>query len=186
MLISAHDGFPRWAGSGADFLEIDVRRTKEGVFVLSHDEVKPGAVSVTFDEVEPGAGALQLDLKEEGDEVDLVHDVLQRFPADRLVVTTAEDQSISAVKARFPNIRAGLTVAEDVNDATRRRVQRCGADFIALHHLYAKRFGEYGVPVWLWTVDDENLLKRYLKDKRIEAIITNRPDLALRLRKDRS
>jgi glycerophosphoryl diester phosphodiesterase len=183
VLISAHDGFPRWVGCGADFLEIDIRRTKQGVFILSHDEPLPGAVSLMLDEVRSVTERLQLDLKDDpGFELEL----LSRFPADRVVVTTAEDESIKTVKDHFPTIRAGLTLAEDVDDSTRQRVKACGADFIALHHLYAKRFGEYGVPVWLWTVDDKRLLKRYLNDKRIEAIITNRPDIALRLRKDRS
>lgn len=186
MVISAHDGFPRWVGSGADYLEIDIRRDREGTFLLSHDELQPGSVNLTLDAVEPAAGALQLDLKESGYEAELIRHVLQRFPAERLIVTTAEDESISAIKDQFPHIRAGLTVAEDVNVATRLRVQQCRADFLALHHLYAKRFGNYGVPVWLWTVDDERLLKRHLNDARIDGIITNRPDLALRLRKDRS
>lgn len=182
MLIVAHDGFPRWVDAGADFLEIDIRRSKDGVFVLSHDEPEPGAKNITLDETRGLSERLQLDLKEP----DLVADLLRRFPADRVVVTTAIDDSITQVKDQFPQVRAGLTLGEKVNDSTRKRIQACGADFIALDHRYAKRFGDYGVPVWLWTVDDEPQLERFLKDKRIEAIITNRPDLALRLRKDRS
>jgi glycerophosphoryl diester phosphodiesterase len=182
VLIVAHDGFPRSTGAGADFLEIDIRRTKDGVFVLSHDEPEPGAKNTALDEVRDVSERLQLDLKQPG----LVADLLRQFPAGRIVVTTAFDESIRAVKDQFPQVRAGLTLAEKVNDSTRQRIQACGADFIALDHRYAKRFGDYGVPVWLWTVDDERLLKRFLKDTRIEALITNRPDLALGLRKDRS
>ena len=45
---------------------------------------------------------------------------------------------------------------------------------------------DQGVPIWVWTVDDKRLMQRFIKDRRIEAIITNRPDLALRLRSERA
>jgi glycerophosphoryl diester phosphodiesterase len=40
--------------------------------------------------------------------------------------------------------------------------------------------------LWIWTVDDRRLMERFMKDKRVEAIITDRPNLALRLRSARS
>jgi glycerophosphoryl diester phosphodiesterase len=65
------------------------------------------------------------------------------------------------------------------------------ADFIALDHQYASEealtFCERNrIAVWLWTVDDKRLLKRCMRDRRIEGLITNRPDLALKLRRARS
>jgi glycerophosphoryl diester phosphodiesterase len=37
-------------------------------------------------------------------------------------------------------------------------------------------------PVFVWTVNDEEMLGRLLNDRRIYAIITDRPDLAASLR----
>ena len=43
-----------------------------------------------------------------------------------------------------------------------------------------------GKPIWVWTVDDPDLMRRLMQDNRVECLITNRPDLALRLRTARS
>ena len=182
MLISAHDGYPRWAGAGADFLEIDVRQASNGAFILSHhepaeDEAVPGLEDAL------GTGCpLQLDLKEAGFEREVIRHVLRRLPAEKLAVTTGMDGSIKTVKESFPDVRAGLTLAEDLTGSTWRRIEDCHADFVALDHRYAASYARQPVHVWLWTVDDELLLERYLEEGWPEAIITNRPDLALRLR----
>lgn len=186
MLISAHDGYPRWVDSGADFLEIDVRRSAGGAFILSHDEPAAGVRVPALDAALSVGRALQLDLKEDGLEEDLILHVLRHLAADEFVVTSGSDASINAVKASFPQVRAGLTLAEELADSTRRRIERCHADFVALDHRYEPRFKASPVPVWLWTVDDPRLLQRYVEDGWAEALITNRPELALRLRKGRS
>jgi glycerophosphoryl diester phosphodiesterase len=38
------------------------------------------------------------------------------------------------------------------------------------------------VPAWVWTVDDEPGIARFLADSRVTTLITNRPDIALMLR----
>ena len=189
MLISAHDGYPRWLESGADFLEIDVRRTADGLTVLSHDEPQPAVDHLGFDEVLRAAArrvGLQLDLKEPGYEIEVVRHALESVAPEQLAVTTAIDESIRMLKDHFPEIRAGLTLGEQLAESTVRRVERCHADFIALNHHYLRWYKGFTVPIWVWTVDDERSMKRYLNNDRVEAIITNRPDIALRLRKDRS
>jgi hypothetical protein len=37
-------------------------------------------------------------------------------------------------------------------------------------------------PVWVWTVNDEPLMTDLLGDRRIQGIITDRPDVGLHLR----
>jgi len=185
LIVSAHQGYPRWLDSGADFLEIDIRRTKDGVIVVSHDEPRPGERHVTLREVAESASGrigLHLDLKEPGYEVDLIRLALERLPASKLVVTAEMHESIRLIKARFPEIRAGLT---------RGRVEPNDADFTALDQRYASNDAlelceRYGIKVWVWTVDDRRLMERFVNDRRVEGLITNRPDLALKLRSARS
>lgn len=186
VLISAHDGFPRWAGAGADYLEVDVRRDRSGTFILAHDEPRAGAPFVTLEAALGGSEGLQLDLKQRGWEVEVVEFALGRRPPERLAVTTGEDESIRIVKERFPEIRAGLTLGERPSASTWDRIARCHADFVALDHRYARWFAQSRLPVWLWTVDGDRLLKRYLGQKWVECVITNRPERALELRKGRS
>ncbi len=185
LIVSAHRGYPRWLNSGADFLEIDIRRTQGGVIVISHDELQPGDNHVTFDEVLHAAAGrigLQLDLKQPGYELELVRSALDRLPPEKIVVTTEMDESIHLIKDRFPEVRVGLTSE---------RVEPGPADFIALDQQYANASAlnaaeRYGIEVWVWTVDDRRLMQRFIKDRRVAGIITNRPDLALKLRTARS
>lgn len=186
VLVSAHDGYPRWTESGADFLEIDIRRAPDGTMVLSHDELQPGAVHVTLAEALRSARPLQLDLKEPGYEVAVLRQALQSHRADQVVVTTADDDSVRAVKDHFPEVRAGLTLGERFSAATLQRIEGCQADFISVDEWYVRWFDPAPRPVWVWTVDDERKLRHYLNDHRIEVVITNLPDLALRIRSGRA
>ena len=185
LIVSAHQGYPRLLNSGADFLEVDIRRTKDGVIVISHDEPRLGGEHVTLDELLGAAAGrigLQLDLKEAGYEVELIRSALERLPPEKLVVTTEMEDSIRLIKEQFPQIRAGLTT---------QRVEPNHADFIALDQQYASADAlalaeRYGIKVWVWTVDDRRLMERFVNDRRVEGLITNRPDVALKLRTARS
>ncbi len=186
MLISAHDGYPRWVDSDADLIEVDVRRDARGRLILAHDEPAPGADRPPLDAVLRAAAAVQLDLKESGYEHEIVEQALQHLPADRIVITTGMDDSVKTIKDRFPHVRAGLTLAEKLTQWTWGRIERCHANFVALDHRYADFYARQPLRVWLWTVDDDALLRRYLDEGWPEALITNRPDVALRLRKARA
>ena len=186
MLINAHDGFPLWVGAGADFLEVDVRRAADGTFVLSHDEPAAGARPPSLDDALRAGCPLQLDLKEDGTEEALIQHALRHVAATAIAVTTGADDSVKTVKEAFPQVRCGLTLAEEPGESTWRRIDRCHADFVAVDHRYAHHWATSDLPVWLWTVDDERLLKRYIGEGWPEAIITNRPVLALKIRKGRS
>ena len=170
MLISAHAGFPRWLHSGADFIELDIRRDGGGRVVIAHDEVQPGDKHATYDEVlgaMNGSIGLHLDLKEAGFEVDLVTRALERVPPNRLVVTPDFTESGRVIKERFPQIRVSPI------------------DFVTVDQRYIGD-ARQGLPIWVWTVDDRKLMRRLMADPRIECIVTNRPDVALKLRRARS
>jgi glycerophosphoryl diester phosphodiesterase len=171
VIVSAHDGYPRLLHSGADFIEIDVRRDAGGAIILAHDEPRPGRRYPTLDQVLAeidGRSGLHLDLKEAGFETELMTRVLARLPPHRVVATPDFGESVRAIKEGFPEVRVSPV------------------DFVAVDH---DKLGDYSgprLPIWVWTVDEKRSMKRYMKDARIEGIITNRPDLALKLRKARS
>ena len=148
-LISAHRGscgiaglpaaerYDRAIALGVDYVELDVRRTADGVRVNYHDGVTPahrpvggvtywelkselGSELLTLAEVldvVAGRAGLHVDLKDPGDEAGVVQAVLERDAATRFVVTTGEVSSIRAVKARFPSVQAGLTLGTDMTGA---------------------------------------------------------------------
>ncbi len=231
--ISAHrgrcgvDGLPaaeryrRAIELGVDYVEFDVRRTADGVYVTYHDPRTPSGHSITnltFEEVTAELGSelltlhelldiangpvgLHIDLKEVGYEAEIVNLALAHFNAGQFVITSLEDVSIRIIKEQFPQVRAGLSLGRDADEVPvwrrlivrlselfpDRRLRRCHADFAAVHQRLARiRLLRYcarkRVPAWVWTVDDEAEIARFLADPRVTTLITNRPDVALRMR----
>ncbi|MHB8688739.1 MAG: glycerophosphodiester phosphodiesterase, partial [Candidatus Dormibacteraceae bacterium] len=148
-LISAHRGGRIAAGEtaaeryrraielGVDFVEFDVRRTRDDVTVICHDDCTAsgrvvrelayreltqelGAEALTFDElleVAAGRVGLHLDLKEPGYEAEVVRAALDRSPVERLVITSGGHE-IRAIKEEFPQVRVGLSIGDDLGGLT--------------------------------------------------------------------
>jgi glycerophosphoryl diester phosphodiesterase len=144
---------------------------------------------------------LHVDLKEPGCEEEIVRMVLARVDEAGFVVTTGEVEAVRTIKERFPTVRAGLTLGTDMTNArawataTERwselfpgaRIERSNADFVAAHQQLARiRLLGYcagrRIPAWVWTVDEEAEIARFMSDPRVTTLITNRPDVALRFR----
>lgn len=163
-----------------------------------------GSQAQTLDEVldiaKTGPVRLHVDLKEPGREPEVVGRLLDRFDVTQVVVT-GEDASVLNVKQQFPEVQAGLTLGWESTGATpwrtmrvrlselfpSRRLAGCHADFVAAHEQLARvRLLAYcarrRMPAWVWTVNDEAEIGRLVRDPRVSVLITDRPDIALRLR----
>jgi glycerophosphoryl diester phosphodiesterase len=231
-LVSAHRGggivdgetakerYLRAIGLGVDFVEFDIRKTRDGVCVICHDDCTASGRAIsefayhdltdelageamTFEELLGIAGGrvgLHLDLKETGYEAEVVNLALAAGPLDRLVITGG-DATIRNVKEQFPHVRAGLSLGDDLKHVSAwlapgvrlselfpgRRIRRSHADFVAVHHQLAElnvlRWAHrHGVDAWVWTVDDERDIARFVNSSRVATLITNQPAVALRLR----
>ncbi|MFF7853118.1 glycerophosphodiester phosphodiesterase family protein [Streptomyces sp. NPDC007904] len=129
--------------SGAEYVEFDVRRTADGVFVVHHDARVGGTgpalrtlthaelneragypVPVVDDVMELVAGRLvgHFDLKEPGHERELLDRATALLGADGCVATTLEDRSAAAVTAAFPRVRTLLSLGRDGRDIGRGRL----------------------------------------------------------------
>ena len=218
--LAAGERYMRAIAMGVDFVEIDIRRTTDGVFVNYHDDRTPSGRAVrdlSCAELESELGAelvragdlmemvdgkvgLHVDVKEEGYEADVVR-FIQAGCARSEIVFTSGDAPIRAIKEQFPNVRTGLSLGDDLDGAPpwrylqvrwselypRARLQRCHADFAAVHQRLARiRVLDYcagaNVPAWVWTVDDEADIASFMRDTRVAVLITDRPDLALKIR----
>ena len=142
-----------------------------------------------------------LDLKETGYEESVVALASSVLGPGNFVVTTLEDASVATIKRAFPEVRTALSLGRSLRGVPRRqwaavrhselfplpRIRTCGADLVAVNYRIA-RLGvagachRSGVGVMVWTVDQDPLIDQFLRDQRIEVLVTNRPDHAARRR----
>lgn len=221
---SAAGRYERAIRLGVDYVEFDVRKTKDLVSIVYHDDCTAsgrlirdfayrdlteelGPEALTFEEMLDIAAAkvgLHLDLKEVGYEAEIVHAVRDRRALETLVITSADDV-VRAVKEQFSEVRTGLSLGDELKGARpwtklrvrlseafpRIRIERSNADFVAVEWELAdfnvlRYCARHGLPAWVWTVDEEPAVRHFLADPRVTTLITNRPDLALKLRSARS
>jgi len=213
------ESFEEALRAGADMIEFDVRRTKDGILIAHHDRFVHGkpVSGLTYGEIEEdlrarhvhvprleevldfarGRIGMDVEIKEEGYEDQLIELVRSRFGEDGFVVTSFNDSSVRRIKDDFPWVRTGLILGRKKPDdyiETRfseffpmKRCRIARADFL-VPHFRLLRFGflsrarRNNKPVYVWTVNDEKMMERFARDSRIEAIITDRPDLAVRAR----
>lgn len=191
---------------GADAIEFDVRRTRDGRLIAFHDaEVAGTPVSgLTHAEIGRLTGhvppllaevleltrgriGLDIEVKEDG----YVEQVLAavREP-DAVVITSFLDAVVAASKRLRPELKTGLLLGRRPAELHPiARAERCDADYIAPHFTLArlgalKRAAAAGFPAVVWTVNQDEAIRGFLADDRVVAIITDLPARALELRDD--
>jgi len=203
---------------GADMIEFDVRRTKDNIFIVYHDEfiknkpikalpygkinkmVRTQGFSIpTVEEVlkyTRGKIKLDVELKEEGFEKEMVELLSKYFKEDQYVITSFNDSSLKIIKDNYPKIKVGLLLGKfraplltRISELfSMKRYKKARADFLVAHWRllrvgFLERAQRSHKPVIVWTVNDEKMMVRLFKDRRVYAMITDKPDLAVSLRK---
>lgn len=131
------EAFEKAIAMGADAIEFDVRRTRDGVFVAHHDSSVEGSSTPlskqTLDEAQDmarsagfeiptleqtlnlcrGRIGLDIELKEERYEQEIVAVIQAHVSADDIVITSFNDRSIREVKSHWPQVRTGLILGVD-------------------------------------------------------------------------
>lgn len=224
-LVSAHKGGTERAQAatyeayrdavttGAEYVELDIRKTGDGVLVVRHDPLAPSGAG--YEQLCESAGhqvprvadvlgliagqaRAHLDLKETGYEAEVIDLATQAVGAGAFIVTTLEDESVSAIKRAFPGVPTALSVGRDLSRVPRSRwagiraselfplprLRACGADWISVNYKLA-RLGvvrdchRAGLGIMVWTVDSTRLTDAFLADPRVGVLVTNRPRQAL-------
>jgi len=142
---------------------------------------------------------LDVELKEEGYEKEVVTLISTYFQKDQFVITSFHDSCIKRVKENDPEIKTGLIlgILKPSNLIfTRlseffpiRRCKKARADFLVpnwelLKFGFLNRVKSENIPVLIWTVNDEEMIRKLLHDERVDGIITDRPDFAMLLRQE--
>ncbi|MEU0287694.1 glycerophosphodiester phosphodiesterase family protein [Streptomyces sp. NPDC052492] len=142
-----------------------------------------------------------LDLKETGYERELIDRAAALLGEDGFVATTLEDRSVAAVTAARPGVRTLLSLGRDGRGLGRRRLVRtrisellplrrvraCGAHGVAVHQRLARatvlrEAARAGLFTMVWTVNEDTAMRAFLRDPRVDVLVTDRPRHAVRLR----
>jgi glycerophosphoryl diester phosphodiesterase len=149
---------------GADAIELDVRRTSDGVLVVRHNASSRGVpvalltypALVRLSRHEPplldtvlelcaGRIALDIEIKEPGYEAEVLELVSRRFSRKQLLYTSFEESVISTIRRLDPGARCGLLLGPGLLHSRAPRyetlpfelAERCGADLLAVHQWLA-------------------------------------------------
>jgi glycerophosphoryl diester phosphodiesterase len=188
---------------GADMIELDVRRTRDGHLIAFHDaRVKAvptsslpyEALRVKGTRSRPplladvltlakGRIALNLEVKEPG-YVEETITLLRPFGLERCLVSSFLDDVVIKAKALAPELRTGLVIATGLRRALTVRLPASKADCLCLYRRLAdttalSKAAAAGVRCIVWTVNAPRAMDRYLDHPAVEGVITDRPALAL-------
>lgn len=151
---------------GADMIEFDVRRTRDGELIAFHDAVAAGASvhTLTRDEIAAATGVraplltevlrtcagrirLDVELKEDGYVADVMGVLRAAFDPAQMIVTSFLPAVVAQAKDTFPEVKTGLLVGEggSVADLPARLrelypidlARRVRADYLAPHYRLA-------------------------------------------------
>jgi glycerophosphoryl diester phosphodiesterase len=186
---------------GADGVELDVRRVAGGALVVHHDPLLNGnAVRQLADGSLPTlavaldasvGGIVDAELKTDGDVPEDVASAFCTFLSDRgardrVFASSFDPVALRTVRALRPDLETALVVDArgDVGAAIREAAR---AGHRALHpewelvdRALVERARALGLAVRVWTVNDENELRR-LARLGVDGLITDVPDVALRV-----
>ena len=140
--------------------------------------------------------ALDIEIKEEGYEDRIVELTTKHLKYTDFVIKSFNDASVRKIKDLDPQIEVGLLlgkvrgkfplVSVMAQFFPEYRIFKTGADFVSPHFRLLKfgflwRMKLLNKPVYVWTVNEERRLVKLVRRNDIAAIITDRPELAMKL-----
>jgi glycerophosphoryl diester phosphodiesterase len=194
---------------GADMVELDVRRTREGEFIVHHDEAIGGDRLSDMDfgealgrasiegyllprltemlEFAKGRIRLDVEIKETGYEEEILRTICDYLSPEDFCITSFALSSIAQVRRLDSGVRLGLLCSDIAGAAALQMFRESPADFLAPEHVILNdatlaEAAQSKIPLLPWTVNDPATIARFLQQPPVFGIITDRPVEALQIR----
>ncbi|MFC1810711.1 glycerophosphodiester phosphodiesterase [Patescibacteria group bacterium] len=198
------DAFKKAITIGAPYFELDIRQTKDKKVVCFHDpEIQNQKVEdLNFKELIDLSGIdvplfedvlkltkgkikLLCEIKEENYEKETIKQIRAHYNIDDVIVVSFKEGILIKIHKQDPKIKTGLIIGKRNFDKIF-KIKHCGAKYLMLSFIYIKLkipfiAKLFGIKVFTWTVNDPELIVKYIKDKNIFGIITDEPQKALKL-----
>lgn len=200
--------FKRAILDGADFIEFDVRRSKDGCLVIHHDASISGMclkdlklseinrlafdqgyeVPVLEDVLRHCLNSIMLDveIKEPDITSETIKQILRYYSPDGFMITSFFDEALMIAGTRYSGIKKGLLFDKDSSQNLEKRIVKLKPDFILPHFsIFDQNIKDicikFNLPAILWTVNDEKSMKQYISDPSVAGIISDYPEKALKI-----
>jgi glycerophosphoryl diester phosphodiesterase len=205
--------------AGAGYLEFDVRLTADHQLVAYHDARLPSGQEVAATgyaemcraagyevpttseliQLMAGRAGAHVDLKDPAAGAAVIAQALGLLAPASIVLTSRDPATVRTVKARHPEVGAGLTIGGNATESVRYAARWLGparwvdavaaatADWAAVHHRLAgigvlAECRRRGVRTMVWTVTADASLRRWLARTDVDVVVTDRPARAAVLR----
>jgi glycerophosphoryl diester phosphodiesterase len=140
--------------------------------------------------------ALDIEIKEEGYEEQIVSLTTKYFSYSNFVMKSFNDSSVRRIKNLDPQIKVGILLGGISKKRSlisilsqffpEYRILKTGADFVSpnfrlLKFGFSWRMQLLDREIYVWTVNEEWRLFKLIHNNQISAIITDKPELALKI-----
>ena len=189
---------------GANAIELDVRESKDGMLVISHDnnlkkvfgkdiavreatskELKQasGSAIATFEEALRLIGRkvekILVELKESGYEKKALEGIRKAKLTDRVIVVSFHDEALSAVRKLDKRIETGLIYASHKKPVE--AALNLGAQYLLplyrfTHTKNVENAHKHNLKIIVWTINTEEEVRKYAA-KGVDGIASDRPDI---------
>lgn len=137
---------------------------------------------------------LDIELKESGYEEEILNMIKPLYSYDQYLIKSFKDEVVLKLKQLDSNLTVGLLIGRSKGDFALRlseyfpnkRLTACKADFIGPNYRFLTpgfilRMKILKKPIYLWTINNPKAIAFYLHTP-IDGIITDRPDLAMKMK----
>jgi glycerophosphoryl diester phosphodiesterase len=186
---------------GADYLEMDVQVTKDGYFVLMHDETinrttngsgriinktlaelrqsklndgqRIPRLAPVLDMAKPSTAQVLLELKwVPSSRFASFKRVVDDFGASRAVVNSFSSNVVRTFHERYPDVRTALDVNDRISVAKAQSYGGVMPDYRQSSNTWLANLKAAGVPTYLWTVDSVAGWQKYAG--KVTLVLTNK------------
>ena len=143
---------------------------------------------------------LDIEIKEEGYEEEVVKMILSVLTYDEFNIRSFSEKTVRTIKELDKNIYTILLIGVQYPKYgffsrlaelfPRAKVRRSKCDAVSPNYQlirlwYVQRMHLIKKPVLAWTVNDEKIIRRMLHKAKVDGVVTNYPDIAIRIRDEK-
>ena len=184
------------AKAGASYSELDIILSKDGHFIVSHDDnlKRLTGKNITISQSQ-AKDILGLKIKQNGYESHLVSfedyvakqlfvDKMKELHVDSsYLVMSADLKTIEKVKKLDSTIQSGYTISFQLGDFTSQKVDFYAIEDFSYNELLARKAHQNGKKIYVWTINSKDDIERYLETST-DGIITDYPTSVRKIEKE--